>query len=280
MVINKLFRALRNRYKCFPDDYMVIDLETTGLDPHADLIGQIGHCVVVDRKPVNTVGIVLNWAAHPGVDHAWLQRRLEETKYHVENKDGNPTGRRYCLSMQRMLQEGADPIPILAFYLDWLKEIRQQGKFIIAHNGYNFDCRWLEVAFKRFLGATWRFGDNEVFDTGMAEKASQANIMPWQEESLRAFSERVGDQRLKGVRWALDHHCAPKYGLAKKYNIDIAKAHEAGHDCLMAHYLFEEFRNLAGEENKHAASQPAQGSGSNGGVGGPSGGAFAPDPGA
>lgn len=256
MILNKLFRVMNRRFNCFPADYIVVDLETTGLSKHEDLIGQLGVCLVVDRKPVVTSGTVLNWLRHPGVDQGWLKRRLEDTKYHVEHdKDGRRNNRHYHLSAEVLLDEGVDPVLALANCLDMLHDARARGRFVIAHNGYNFDCPFLENAFQRFLGADYRFGDNEVFDTGVTEKAAQLNLLPWAEESLRAFSTRVGGQRAKGVRWALDDHCVPKYNLDKKYNFDRRKMHEGGLDCLVAHYLFEEFRAML-EEGTDAESQP------------------------
>lgn len=246
MITNKLFRAIRRRFDCFPDNYLVLDLETTGLSQNDDLIGQIGICVVEDRKPVKVQGTVLNWLRHPGVDHAWLRKRLEDTKYGIEHdKYGQRNDRHYYLSLERLAAEGQDPVPSLALCLELLREARRDKKMVIAHNGYNFDMPFLENAFRRFLGAEWRFGDNEIFDTGMVEKASQLNLLPWQEESLRDYSKRVGRQRAKGVYWALDHHCVPRYNLDKKYGFDKNKMHEGGLDCLVAHYLFEEFRAQA-----------------------------------
>lgn len=279
MLINKLFRVMRRRFNCFPDNYLVLDLETTGLNKREDLIGQIGHCLVIDRKPVDTQGTILNWVGHAGVDTAWLKKRLEETKYHVEHdKYDRPSGRVYHLSIEKMLAEGAAPVPILSFYLDWLRELRSQNKFFILHNGYNFDCPFLENTFQKFLGITWTFGDNEVFDTGVVEKASQINLLPWNEESLRAFSTRMGQQRAKGVRWALDNHCAPKYKLLEKYGMALAELHDAGKDAFLTHCLFEEFRKFSEEASTDAATQPAQGPGEVRGIFG-EGDPFPADPG-
>ena len=257
MSVNKLFRALHRQYGSFPDNYLVIDLETTGLAHESDLVGKIGHCQVVNRRPVGNAGVILNWTVRPDVDQAWLIRRLAETKYQFEHdKNGQLNGRHYQLSIERMVAEGADPVTVLAFYLDWLFDCRRDGVVIVAHNGYNFDCPFLETAFRRFLGANWKFGNNDVFDTGMIEKASQLQLLPWAEESIRAYSKRIYNQRAAGVYWALDSHCNQKYRLGERHGITMASLHEPEMDALLTHHLFEEFRRLA-EESINAQTQPA-----------------------
>jgi DNA polymerase III epsilon subunit-like protein len=124
MIVNKLLRVMRRRFNCFPDNYLVIDLETTGLSRQEDLIGQIGYCVVQNRRPVKTYSAVLNWFRHADVDKPWLLNRLQSTKYQVEHDKatGRRNSRTYNLSPEFLLNHGGDPVAALALCHNLLVE--------------------------------------------------------------------------------------------------------------------------------------------------------------
>jgi DNA polymerase III epsilon subunit-like protein len=240
-VVRGYLAAMQGRFRSFPRDYLVFDLETTGIDLKEDLILQIGHCLVLGGEPVDTADFVLDWTARPGIDAGWLGKRIERTREFVEyDKDGRPSGRHYRFSPERLRQEGSDPLAILRFYHDWLQELRGERLFLVAHNGYHFDCCLLERHFHQFLASPFVFGDWEVFDTGMVVKAMQMNLPFWRGETPRSFSRRAYGQRLRGVRWALDTFCVPHFNLDKKHNLQAGDAHEAAWDVHVTHLLFQE----------------------------------------
>jgi len=255
LTMNRLFDFIgKDRFRSFPHDYLVLDIETTGLCPETDLIWQVGHCLVTGSKPVDRGGALLDWTRHKKIDQGWLKQRLIDTKQQVEFRDGRPTGKTYHINYQKMRAEGVDPEPVLASYLKWLREAHEDKLFFVAHNGYNFDAVRLAGHFKRFLKEDWAFDDWELFDTGMVEKASQAMMYPRSDDTMRSFSEYVGSARLRGVRWALDVWCVPRYGLAEKHGLDMNAAHDAGFDCYLCHLLFEHWRGLAGGQAKKPAA--------------------------
>lgn len=242
--VNAIFRLMRDRFKGFPDDYLVFDVETTGVEFGTDLVAQLGYVLVRDRKPADQGWVYLDWTRDPEVDQGWLRRRVEETRRHVEFKNGQPTGKVYKVAYDRM-RDGMDPREALRRYHKLFLDNRAEGHFVVAHNGYHFDARYVEEHLHTFLGETFRFGDYELFDTGMIEKGAQAAMTPWIGESVRDYSLRVAKTWLKGVYWALDSYCVPKYGLDAKVNIKAADAHDAAVDCLLTHALFEEHRREA-----------------------------------
>jgi DNA polymerase III epsilon subunit-like protein len=256
LTMNQLFKLIgRDRFRSFPDDYLVLDTETTGVDFKQDLIWQVGHCLVNGRRPGDRGGVLLDWTRHPKINQAWLKQRLVDTKQKVEfDRDGRPTGKTYHISYERMAAEGVEPEPILREYLNWLREAHQDRLFFIAHNGYRFDAAMFQAHFDRFLGQRWLFDEWELFDTGMVEKASQAMMAPWPTDTMRSFAKRVDSQRLRGIKWSLDQHCVPRYKLVERHHLDMAAAHDAGFDCYLCHLLFEHWRELAAEQAKQAAT--------------------------
>lgn len=231
-------------FKNFPNDYLVIDTETTGVQTGTDLIAQVGHCLVIDRKEVDRGHYMLDWTRHPQIEQPWLQERLRETKSHVEFKNGQPTGKTYHISYERMRDEGAEPEPVLRQYAEFFREIRANGQFFVAHNGYHFDAKFLEEHFRTFIRDDFEFADDELVDTGMIEKGSTASMLPWTGDSLRSWSLRLYNQRLRGIKWNLDQHCIPKYNIDKKYGLKMSEAHDAGYDSYITHLLFEEWRSM------------------------------------
>jgi len=241
------------KFRNFPRDYLVVDIETTGVELGLDLIVQIGHCVVIDGKPVDRVATLLDWSRVPAIDSRWLSDRLARVKRHVEtDKQGQPTGKKYHITYDRLTQDGVEPVAVLNVYRDWFDHVRADNMFFVSHNGIKFDGPFLNEAFTRWLDKPFIFDPLEMLDTGMVEKALRANELPWPEETAANFYSRVGAMRLKGVRWALDAFAIPQHGLDVKHGLDLSAAHSADFDCYMCHLLFEHYLE------KTAALQPAK----------------------
>lgn len=236
-----VFRHMKHLFKGFPDNYLVFDIETTGGKVGEDLIGQLGYAKVRDGVQVETGGVFLDWTRHPGVDQDWLRGRLARTTTHVADRNVH-----YQVTYER-LQAGMEPNEALRRYLTLFLENREAGFFLVAHNGYRFDVRFIEEHFSTFLDVEFKFGDNELFDTGMLEKSSQARLVPTPGESMRDFFTRAGKGSSKGVQWSLSDFCVPKYRLDAKTGISVVDAHDAVVDCVFTRALFEEHRKQAGD---------------------------------
>src|SRR5271169_4387240 len=101
--VGGLFDLMKPHYDGFPNNYMVFDLETTGLNPARDLAVQIGYCLVKDGKPVDQMGVILNWTLLPELvpNPQRFKMKLEEVKNHVEFKNGVATGKKYQIDFER-----------------------------------------------------------------------------------------------------------------------------------------------------------------------------------
>ena len=75
-----------NRIWPFPENYLCIDIETSGLKPTDNMLCTFGWTRVAQRQIVNSGLFVLNWFAHPAVNAASLERELEIVASAMEAK--------------------------------------------------------------------------------------------------------------------------------------------------------------------------------------------------
>lgn len=229
----------------YPENYTVFDCETSGTSPSRDLITQVGYCLVESRRVVASGSLMLDWTRTKNIEQDWLRERMATMKFEMEKK-----GSACHITYDRLAQEGADPLTVLAELNEMLTNTRESGRAFLAHNGWGFDVPFVHAHFMRHK-LPFRFGPDDVYDTGAMEKANQLYAMPREHESQKDFCTRIRGRVIKGVYWALDRHCIPKYGLMEKHGLETAQAHDAGFDCLATHHLFECFRELS--EEKEAA---------------------------
>ena len=256
MIMNHFLRTFAASFGGFPKNYLSLDIETSGVNSNEDLILQVGYCLVEEGKPVEQVSVVLNWPDSGLVEEDWLRDRLERTRKQIEfAKDGRATGKRYDFTYE-FLQTGEPPVATLDSFHGLLMDLRRATYGFVAHNGYNFDGKMLASHFKNYLHKEWSFLDNELWDTGMIEKASQLNSVPHEGDTLRSFSARVAAGRFKGVFWNLGEHCVKKYALDQKHGIGTMKNCDAGFDAWLDHLLFEEFKLLAAQNPTHPEQPP------------------------
>ena len=234
------FKKIQEAGYPFPNSYIVFDLETTGLDNYYDYILPIGITNVIDGEIRDNCTTILDWAKYSKNVLPDVRKRLSNTMYHVRHKRKlNP------ISIDRMLKVGKEPIHALAKYYEFFDKCKEDNIYMVAHNGIYFDTVFLQNHFKRFLDIEFTFNPNHVLDTGLLEKGSQHGIQYSYGKELVCFYNSIKKAPNKGVHWALDSHCIPKYSLDKKYNLDVSKAHTADFDCKATHVLFKEYRALA-----------------------------------
>jgi nitrogen fixation protein len=240
------FKSLSKRFD-FPDNYTTLDLETDGLEPENNHICAIGHTVVRGRKIIETQETYLDWTRHPDIDTVELHRNLLHVQRVMTEK-----GNHFSHSFQKLKDEGFEPIKVLEEYLARFEAMEKTGEVLIAHNGWRFDIEFLQSHFYNFLGVDYVFAPELVYDSGICEKASQLqdfNLpLPDHDETMREWALRVGDIRIRGVRWALDGYCEEQYGLEQQLKDagHVGTDHCAGYDSIKLHFLFEEHRRLAG----------------------------------
>lgn len=258
MILKPLFARMKEVFGCVPENYLVVDLETSGFDPTKDVILQVGHCVVKDRQVVDRGSFLLDWTQgrgprwhnhagtqqpQAGPDLAWLQARVAETEKQIRAQ-----GKQFHTTWERLCAEGHNPWDILEEYRTWFKEVSGNGWFLLTHNGYAFDIKFFDNHFDRFLNRPGKHFDCSIFDTGAILKAAQLPTLPHAGETPETFARRVASVRRKGLRWSLSEYAVPRFGLEKKHDLDPLQAHDAGYDAYVTHLLFEHLRELSEAE--------------------------------
>lgn len=223
----------------FPRNYIVIDVETTGLDFATNLVCQLGWAVVRNGQLADCNAAMLDWTRHPAVEQGWLRRSLDEVRGYFERK-----GNTFHFPYERLREEGGEPEEVLRFAADVLEDHISHGELTVGHNAWFFDRQMLDANVRRFLGGrTIPWQPNSIFDTGLVEKAAQINRPPYANETLDGWFRRVHATRSR-VAWNLENHCVCKYRLNERHPVEAGMAHDAGYDCKVTHWLFEAFGEL------------------------------------
>lgn len=223
----------------YPDDYLFLDVETTGKDFGLDLITEVGWAIVRGRRVIDYGGQLLNWQALlPPEQWAWVCDRLEECNAAMAAKS-RPTH----ITPERLVAEGVSPIHALATYADILQGAIEYGDLLVGHNAWFFDRQMVDSNLLRFCGRRLPWHANAIFDTGLVERASQMNRLPWLGDTLDKWQARAAAYPYN-TQWNLDVHCVRKYQLAERFNLDLSQLHRAGFDCVVGHLLFETYREI------------------------------------
>lgn len=235
-----LRKHFQETYGGFPDDYLVVDTETTGFKKGDDLIWNFGACLVSGRKEIKRVNIVLNWVDHPLVDRRWLERQIQKTREQMR------AGGRECHLSIETLKEGVKPEDGMEKFGDLLSASRTAKVPIIGHGIVKFDAPRISQQLEEWIGLVWKFRRKETIDTAAIEKACESGMEPKAGESYFDFSKRVLNKPMSGIKWSLDEHCLKKYKLRERYGIKTDDLHRADSDAYLCHLVFEEYRQICG----------------------------------
>jgi hypothetical protein len=254
MIINKWGPVFRQRYggSLVPDDYFTFDLETSGFHQTRDVILEWGHCLVRDRKVVDRSSFLVNWYDHPVVPPNYITSQLERIAQAMRVNN-----RSWRITPELLKTQGIPPHKFIPWLFEYLTTVKNEGYLFVSHNGVNFDSKRVQSHFEQDLGKQFDFGEDQVFDTGAIEKASQMldveKSLPRPGETLRAYFSRIAYCKAPGVFWNIED-CVKKYQLVDKYKLDPSRLHSAGEDAFALHCLMEEFRHLseAAENSKQA----------------------------
>lgn len=247
---NPEFRKLYG--ESFPSTYMAVDCEYTGGNEEKDLIMEIGHVLVRDHQVVDRGNYVLNWSNHHVVPERWTREALKRIESRMMS-----AGRKWRITWDVMQNEGVKAEKVFEFYYELFTSWKDQGGLFVAHNGFYADERMLKGAFEGFLTKDFSFGENQLFDTGAIEKASQCLIsdnpsiqakrsvwLPMPGDTLRSYFLRVTRTPAKHIHWSTEF-CAKKYRLIERFQLDQEQHHRAGFDAYLSHLLMQEYCALA-----------------------------------
>ena len=233
----------------WPDDYLVLDLETQGLDQFSTttLPLEFGWCLVENRSVVSDGAVVLDWTRYPRVDLDWLATTMEKTRNAMVAR-----GLTYPFDISHLQTHGVDPREAITAARRLVKESLAARYRIVGHNLYAFDRPLLERSFASYIRKPLLVPPDAVLDTGMIEKARMLKTYPPSpgELAVRSWYDKIRRANNR-VRWNMSEHCARTYGLP----VDITEAHAAGYDCRINHLLVERMRKLSTEVYCGAQSQ-------------------------
>jgi hypothetical protein len=227
----------------FPDNYLVIDTETTDVDVEspATLPVQLGYALVIDRKLEDSADYLVNWTLGPkAVPQPVFADALMRAKVGMERK-----GKIYHSTWESIGRDGLEPVEALRDFRDLVALALDHGYAIVAHNGYAFDRILLQHWWRR-VGETLFIPPERLIDTGLLEKSYQMGWSPPLVDSCPRdyWYNKIRDARSR-VRWSLDGACVTGYDLVARHKLDLSQAHNAGFDCVLCHYLLEAMRERA-----------------------------------
>lgn len=217
----------------WPSDYVVIDTETSGLDPHIDLPLQFG-CVIVRRNViVHWSRAYIDWVRSGFISEELLRNKMAGIAAKMAER-----GATYRLDCDTVLREGQDPRVFIPALAGTLKDAVANGLSLVGHNMTVFDLIMLSRMIKQITGEPWLIPAAAVWDTGMLEKARQMVNLPSPHENQVQWFQRVERSRRK-IKWKLDGHCADVYNLWALSGLDPTLAHDALSDSILTHHLFQ-----------------------------------------
>jgi len=230
----------------YPDNYLVFDTETSGIVPAVDLIVEYGWCLVRDRKPVDNDAVMINWVGHYGITYDWLKAKMDTVREAMAAK-----GHNYRFTPEMLMERGIPAPQAVEHIYEFFQETLNRGEMVMGHNIITFDRPLVDAMFSRFHGGRKiQWPDNCMYDTGLTEKASRQNRVPWINDSLFSWARRAASPPWN-VRWSLDKVCIPKYRLQERFGLNPELTHTAAFDCLATHCLFDTYRDIG--EGKYAA---------------------------
>lgn len=172
----------------YPKEYVVWDLETTGLDPTKDEILEVCAMYIKNGEVVKT---------HTGLINHGLMVPILITQI---------TG-----ITQEMIEKDGKPVMEV---LKPLIEMIEAAPAHITHNGYRFDLKFLTQSIFRhygeFIYQQRQFSstlEKRMIDTAVLYKASKMNMPRRFNETFTEYAERVMSMRVMGLKYNVGVCC-------------------------------------------------------------------------
>jgi len=241
---HNLRRILGNDDLTLPGNYMVIDLETTGLVKGTHKIWQVGMYVVEAGIPRYDRGKNI-WVATDVADlraaDFEINRRanlLREVPSDRPLRDG-VYAQMEAEFINEVTTQGVPLDTVLHAVKDVITACVDAQWPIVGQNSCRFDIPFLEWTYQQ-AGIDFQFPQTMIIDVGILIKAARLGRRIAPHETPKKFYFRVAAERARGVYYALERYCLGRYSLAEKYGVDIAQAHNAGFDTWLTHLVMKE----------------------------------------
>ena len=202
---------------CFPKQYLVLDIETTGFSKQVDFIMQIGLLHIANEEVKNKTSFYMQVPEGSLSDGAFKAHGITEEKC---NKEGLPR-HTACLNLASTLA-------------NWFS----MGGVIVGHNAARFDLPFISSVMTR-ENVDFDFHDQALVDTGCLVKAIQINTFPLTKETPSAYWHRISSIRAHKVYWALERYCIPEFKLEERMKEEKLSSHDALADCIVTSWVLE-----------------------------------------
>ena len=236
---------------CLPDDYLVIDCETTGFKRDGgDFILDLGFVRVENNEIVDHGNAELDWSQHPDVSDGYVQERLAKLA-----KSYGEAGRPLYYDWERLCRDGQEPCGVLHRFANMMYEhLTNNDTAIIGHGFRSFDRPMIDKHTELYLqGYQLPWAHGRVIDTGLVEKAIQAELAPHPSDDIDTWFNSVNGRRIKGVKWSLQNHCDGKYKISERFGLNPEAGHTAVFDCLLGHHMVQTFKEML----RHVNGEPS-----------------------
>lgn len=189
-------------------DYIVWDLETSGLKPGVDKIIEIGMVIVRGGEVTEDK----SWLLNHGIQLSDFTTEL--------------TG-----ITQEMVDGGRVPQEAYAEFLSHFDE----GLPNLTHNGWGFDMPFLFGALDKELYDKYKMPMVEnMIDTAAIYKGQKLGMRINEGEKFHAFANRVMNIWAKGVKYNIPL-CCEELGVS----VEGADMHRASSDATLTHYIYQ-----------------------------------------
>lgn len=201
----------------WPSDYIVWDLETTGIDH------KTCHIVEIGAIQVENGAVIQSWQ--------WILDNDVEIPAEAAAIHG--------IDNDVVKEEGRDPKDCLSEFIDILNPGNIPN---ITHNGYRFDIPWLVHHTIQELG-----GDEDelrrllhagMIDTAALVKGAKLGLQRRFDESMKDYAARVMNIIAKGVKYNVTQTCE-EIGI----DMDGITTHRAGGDVLLTNEIYKHMTN-------------------------------------
>jgi DNA polymerase III epsilon subunit-like protein len=235
-LLTQFTNAWRLIYGPLPEDYTVIDLESSGYVVESDIVLQVGWLTVVGGQERARKSVILDWSQVMDKHTlAQLSRRLADTSAKMKNR-----GKTYEWSIGRLQAEGVHPKQALTM----LASTMARKPVLVGHNPWRFDAPMLDRLCQAQMGMPLAVPETQLIDTAAMVKSMQSGALPRTGETYRAFSLRANAAGGSKYRSSLDEYCVTRFKLIQRYGVNTALAHDAAYDCYLTHLVYEDIRRL------------------------------------
>ena len=202
---------------CFPDSYVIADIETSGLNPSSDNILEIAIANVTDRRIKSIESFIIN-PHYPRDDYSVPPIITELTGIDSD-----------------MVRNGVSPETALSRYA-----VIASNSSVYFHNGIRFDIPFITAEASRHSAPlpvnTTYLDSAALFKAYRLDRIDEITYYP----DFESFAAEILNTRVRGLKYNLAHCC-------ECLSIDIANhipLHRAESDVKATHAVIEELRAL------------------------------------